>query len=45
MVRISDIQNNEVVWDTVPFCNIKQKEIEGYLLEPMIFYWREQEVQ
>lgn len=34
MVRISDIQNNEVLWDTVPFCNIKKDEIDGYLLQP-----------
>ena len=34
MVRISDIQNNEVLWDTVPFCAIKKEEIDGYLLEP-----------
>lgn len=34
MVRISDIQNNEVLWDSVPYCKIKAEEIEGYLLKP-----------
>ena len=33
MVRISDIQNGEVKWDTVPFCDIKEADISGYLLE------------
>ena len=33
MVRISDIQNGNVVWETVPFCNIKEAEIDSYLLE------------
>ena len=32
MVRISDIQNGEVLWETVPFCNIKENEINTYLL-------------
>lgn len=32
MVRISDIQNNVVAWDTVPFCEIKEDEIATYLL-------------
>ena len=32
MVRISDIQNGEVLWGTVPFCNIKENEIDTYLL-------------
>ena len=32
MVRISDIQNGEVLWETVPFCNIKENEIDTYLL-------------
>lgn len=32
MVRISDIQNGEVQWDTVPFCNINDDERETYLL-------------
>ena len=33
MVRISDIQNNAVAWDTVPYCNIEEKDIPDYLLE------------
>lgn len=32
MVRISDIQNNQVNWDSVPFCNIPNEEITQYLL-------------
>ena len=32
MVRISDIQNNQVSWDSVPFCNIPKEEITQYLL-------------
>lgn len=32
MVRISDIQNNQVNWDSVPFCNIPHEEITQYLL-------------
>lgn len=42
MVRISDIQNNNVVWDSVPYCNIKEDEIATYLLKKMIFYLLEQ---
>lgn len=34
MVRISDIQNNMVSWDTVPYCNIGENEVSSYLLEP-----------
>lgn len=33
MVRISDIQNNQVRWETVPYCEIDEKEISNYLLE------------
>ena len=33
MVRISDIQNNKVLWNTVPFCMIEEKDIETYLLK------------
>lgn len=33
MVRISDIQNNSVNWDSVPYCEIKEEEIGTYLLE------------
>ena len=32
MVRISDIQNNNVLWDTVPYCDIPDEEIPMYLL-------------
>ena len=34
MVRISDIQNNSVLWETVPYCEIKESEIDTYLLKP-----------
>ena len=33
MVRISDIQNNKVLWENVPFCLINTSEIETYLLK------------
>lgn len=33
MVRISDIQNGRIVWETTPFCNIEEKEIDTYLLK------------
>ena len=33
MVRISDIQNNKVLWKKVPYCIIEEKDIETYLLE------------
>lgn len=32
MVRISDIQDNQVLWDSVPYCEILDKEAESYLL-------------
>lgn len=32
MVRISDIQDNSVNWDSVPYCDIPDEEIETYLL-------------
>lgn len=32
MVRISDIQEGKVAWDSVPFCDIKEEEIPTYLL-------------
>ena len=32
MVRISDIQNNKVLWDTVPYCDIPNEDIPAYLL-------------
>ena len=34
MVRISDIQENKVIWDSVPYCNIKESDIDNYLLCP-----------
>ena len=33
MVRISDIHNNEVLWDSVPYCDISEQEIPTYLLK------------
>ena len=33
MVRISDIQDGEVLWTTVPFCHINKSEIDTYLLQ------------
>ena len=33
MVRISDIQNGDVLWATVPFCHINESEINTYLLQ------------
>ena len=33
MVRISDIQDGEVLWTTVPFCHINKSEIDSYLLQ------------
>ena len=33
MVRISDIQNNKVIWETVPYCEIEDVDIETYLLK------------
>jgi type I restriction enzyme S subunit len=32
MVRISDIQDNKVMWNTVPYCDIEEEDIENYLL-------------
>jgi len=34
MVRISDIQDNSVLWETVPYCEINESEIDTYLLKP-----------
>ena len=34
MVRISDIQDNKVLWHGVPFCKIAAQEIPNYILEP-----------
>lgn len=33
MVRISDIQDNKVLWDTVPYCEIDEEQIPEYLLK------------
>ena len=33
MVRISDIQDGNVLWDTVPYCEIREEEIPTYLLQ------------
>lgn len=33
MVRISDIQDDSVCWDMVPYCDIHEDEIEQYLLK------------
>lgn len=33
MVRISDIQDGKIVWETVPFCDIEENDIESYLLK------------
>ena len=33
MVRISDIQNGKVLWESVPFCDIQENEIPNYLLK------------
>lgn len=33
MVRISDIQDGKVIWESVPFCNIHETEIADYILK------------
>jgi restriction endonuclease S subunit len=33
MVRISDIQDGRIIWDTVPYCEISENEIESYTLK------------
>lgn len=33
MVRISDIHDNKIEWDKVPYCQIKESEISTYLLQ------------
>ena len=33
MVRISDIQDNTVIWDSVPYCDINEDEVDAYLLK------------
>ena len=32
-LRITDIQNNHVLWETVPYCEINKEEAKKYLLE------------
>ncbi|MEH7468109.1 restriction endonuclease subunit S, partial [Priestia megaterium] len=32
-VRITDIQDSKVIWDTVPFCEIDEKKLEGLKLK------------
>ena len=32
LVRISDIQNNNIIWEDVPYCNISEPEIKQFLL-------------
>ena len=32
MVRISDIQEGEVIWNSVPYCDIRKEEIQKYIL-------------
>ena len=32
MVRISDIQNGKVIWNSVPFCDIRDEDLSIYLL-------------
>lgn len=34
MVRITDIQGNQVNWSSVPFCDIDEEDIERYRLHP-----------
>ena len=33
MVRISDIHENKVLWDSVPYCDIPEEDISTYLLK------------
>lgn len=33
LLRITDIQNNNVLWDTVPFCNITKEKFKNYQLK------------
>ena len=36
MVRISDIQNGKVVWDSVPYCDIDEEDIKNYTLKGIV---------
>ena len=33
ILRITDIQNNSVLWDTVPFVDIEEEEVNSFLLK------------
>lgn len=33
MLRITDIQDNSVVWSEVPYCEIEEEKLEKYLLK------------
>ena len=33
MVRISDIQNGEIAWETTPYCDIEEQDIDAYKLK------------
>ena len=33
MVRISDIQNGKVIWESVPYCDIDEEDINNYTLK------------
>ena len=33
MVRISDIRDGKILWETVPYCEIREEEISTYLLQ------------
>ena len=33
MVRISDIHENKVFWDSIPYCDISEDEIQTYILK------------
>ncbi len=33
MVRISDIQDNKILWENVPWCDISEDEIDTYVLQ------------
>ena len=34
MVRITDIQDNKILWETVPFCDIEENSIDEYRIKP-----------
>lgn len=33
LLRITDIQNNQVNWETVPYCNIEPEKVSTYMLK------------